>query len=55
MRERWACKDHMGYVEKRGKTGIPSGARDFTVRDMYIINGETCDVSRTQLYVVLPL
>ena len=34
---------------------IPSGVRDFVVQGKDTINGETCDVSRTQLYVVIPL
>ena len=35
--------------------GIPSGARDFAAQGMDTMNGETWDVSGTQLYVVLPL
>ena len=39
----------------RGRMGIPGGVKDFAVQDMDTRNGETQDVSRTQLYVVLPL
>ena len=35
--------------------GIPGGARDFTVQGMDTMNGETWDVSGTQLYVILTL
>ena len=38
-----------------GRTGIPDGARDFTVQGMDTRNEETWDVSKTQLYVILPL
>ena len=34
---------------------MPGGVRDFAVHDMDTMNEETWDVSKTQLYVVLPL
>ena len=35
------------------KNGILDGAKDFMVQGMDTRNGDTWDISRTQLYVVL--
>ena len=35
--------------------GIPNGTRDFEAQGMDTRNGETWDVSTTQLFVALPL
>ena len=55
LRRRWVCKGYTGCIEIRGKIGIYDRVRDFAVQGMSTRNGETWDVSETQLYVVLPL